>query len=461
MAASTTPPPWANRIVGHGEVAPADLVPNPLNWRQHPQHQSDALEDVLTRIGLVATVLVNTRTGHLVDGHLRAELALRRGEPKIPVTYIDVDPEEERILLASLDPLAAMANADRERLAELLTSIQDGDDALIALLESIARQEGIDLPTSGGLVDEDEVPEPPAQAVTRPGDLWALGAHRLLCGDSTDPDHVTLLMGDERAVALLTDPPYLVDYDGKNHLTVKADGRTRPSPPPPETQWDHYIDHAHGVQFYTDFLCTALAHALSDRPALYQWFGMMRAPLVFEAWVANDVLPHQVVLWRKPKGVLGRTWFMYDYEPCMVGWPKGRQPTKDRRPPASATACWEIAQREGVESDLGSVHPTIKPVETVRRPIEWHTKPGELIYEPFSGSGTAIIAAETTGRRCYAMELAPEFVDVAVDTLATIQQARKRPSTATGAASPRSRPSASQETQRKEMGDEPHLGASS
>ena len=96
----------------------------------------------------------------------------------------------------------------------------------------------------------------------------------------------------------------------------------------------------------------------------------------------------------------------------MVGWIQGSQPTL--KPPADSRAVWDIDQREGIKEGAGTIHPTMKPVEVIRRPIEWHTRPGELIYEPFWGSGTAMIAAEMTGRRCYAMELSPAFVDCAV-----------------------------------------------
>jgi DNA modification methylase len=405
--------PWANRIVGHGEEAPEKLISNPANWRQHPHHQAEALEDVLEQVGLVATVMVNKRSGHLVDGHLRVELALRRGEPTIPVTYIDLDEEEERIILACLDPIGAMACADRDKLAELLAGIESQD--LAGLLDAVARANRIALDLGGdGLTDQDEVPEPPAVPVSRPGDLWQLEEHRLLCGDSTSQDDVRRLMDGKRAVLMATDPPYLVDYDGGNHpqtwgkdgSAIRAEEKTK--------HWDAYQDHEHAVGFYSDFLKLALEYALIEAPPIYQWFGMMRIAVVLEAWKVNGLLAHQVIIWHKSRPVLARCDFMWDYEPCLYGWPAGKRPEPELRPPANATAVWDVDQREGVEEDLGSVHPTIKPVELIRRPILWHAKPGEIIYEPFSGSGTAIIAAEMTGRHCYAIELSPAFVDVAI-----------------------------------------------
>ena len=117
-----------------------------------------------------------------------------------------------------------------------------------------------------------------------------------------------------------------------------------------------------------------------------------------------------MLIWKKTRSVLTYSHFMWDYEPMMYGWPQGHMPKV--KPPADAKAVWEIASK--IDDGAGSVHPTMKPVETIRRPISYHTRPGGLLYEPFSGSGTALIAAEELGRTCYAMELAPQFIDVAV-----------------------------------------------
>jgi len=410
---STTQAPWANRIVAHGEEPPENLVPNPENWRRHDAAQQRALAGVLGEVGLVQSVVVNRTTGRLVDGHLRVELAVAQGQPSVPVVYVELSEDDERLVLASLDPIAAMASADRDKLQELLASLQCEDEAVRGLLESIARQEHVELPGAAGLVDPDVVPELPEASVTKGGDLWLLGDHRLLCGDSTRPEDVRRLMADERAALMATDPPYLVDYDGGNHPQTWKDGR-KVSSEEKTRHWDAYTDHDQAVGFYREFVAVALAVALGERPAIYQWFAMMRMPIVTEAWAANGLKLHQVICWHKSRPVLGRCWFMWDYEPCAVGWVEGRQPEAARRPPANTRAVWDVDQKAGVEKGLGSVHPTIKAVELIRRPIAWHTRPGELIYEPFSGSGTAIIAAEMTHRRCSAIELAPQFVDVAV-----------------------------------------------
>jgi hypothetical protein len=172
---------WRNRIVGHADVPPADLVPNPRNWRAHPPEQGRALAGALAEVGWVAEVLVNRTSGNVVDGHLRIELARAQSEPIIPVTYVELSEGEERLVLASLDPLAAMATAEQEQLAALLAGLEPDDDALRVLLDDLAREYQLDSLRTG-LVDPDDVPPIPDEPYVQPGDLYVFGDHRLLCG---------------------------------------------------------------------------------------------------------------------------------------------------------------------------------------------------------------------------------------------------------------------------------------
>ena len=148
---------WRNRIMGAGEEAPSALAANPLNWRLHPKRQQDALAGSLDSVGWVQQVLVNRRTGYVVDGHARVELALARHEPRVPVLYVDLSPEEERLVLATLDPIGALASADTERLSGLLAQVSAADAGLQALLDGLA----VTAPRVG-LRDPDEVPALPS-----------------------------------------------------------------------------------------------------------------------------------------------------------------------------------------------------------------------------------------------------------------------------------------------------------
>ncbi len=210
-------PAWRSRIVGSGTEAPDQLLANPANFRVHPKAQQEALAGVLDQVGWVQNVLVNQRTGHVVDGHLRVALAISRGEPSVPVLYVDLSPDEERLVLASLDPLAAMATADEAKLRELLAEVSVDSEALAAMLAALAPAEPKD-----GLTDPDDVPEPPDEATTQPGDLWLLGDHRLLCGDAGSEADLDRLLHGVTVDLFLTDPPYNVKVEPRSNNAIAA-----------------------------------------------------------------------------------------------------------------------------------------------------------------------------------------------------------------------------------------------
>jgi DNA modification methylase len=248
---------------------------------------------------------------------------------------------------------------------------------------------------------EDDAPPLPDNPVSKPGDLWLLGPHKLLCGDATNAEDVARLMNREKARLFACDPPYLINYKGGNHPQSWAN-----SPDTKDKHWDDYQDPAKAVEFYVDYLRIGLAHCI-ERVPVYQWHGDLRRVIVAEAWERAGLLLHQIIVWVKARPVLTRSHFMWQHEVCAYGWRTGKVPSK---PPANSHSVWTIDQIG--ESD--GIHPTQKPVELARRPILYQTQPGDICYEPFSGSGTTIAAAELTGRRCYAMEISPAFVDVAV-----------------------------------------------
>ncbi len=142
---------WRNRIVGHGEEAPDQLLANALNWRIHPKAQQEALTGVLNEVGWVQDIIVNKRTGNVVDGHLRASLAISKGEATVPVVYVDLDEHEERLILATIDPLSAMAVTDTEQLAALLADVTVTDQALTEMLAGLAHDAGITSPDFGAV----------------------------------------------------------------------------------------------------------------------------------------------------------------------------------------------------------------------------------------------------------------------------------------------------------------------
>ena len=188
---------WRSRIVGEATVDPRTLTEHPDNWRLHPGLQQRALAGVLDEVGWVQRVLVNRRSGRLIDGHLRVALARERGEASIPVQYVDLSEAEEAAVLATLDPITGLARADASALEQTLKRVRTESGAVQQLLERVAEGAGLTLEREGA-TDPDDVPfaAPPR---SRPGDCWQLGAHRLLCGDATDSAAVATLMGSERA----------------------------------------------------------------------------------------------------------------------------------------------------------------------------------------------------------------------------------------------------------------------
>lgn len=183
-----------DRIRELRRVRASDLRPNPKNWRTHPEAQANALRGLLSEVGMADAVLARELEDGslmLIDGHLRAETL---GEEMVPVLVLDVDEAEGDKVLATLDPLAAMAEADAAKLDAILREIDTGSPDVQQLLADLADEAGLYQDEAKEVV-EDEVPEPPADPITKPGDLWLLGEHRLLCGDSTDAAQVEKLMG--------------------------------------------------------------------------------------------------------------------------------------------------------------------------------------------------------------------------------------------------------------------------
>ena len=196
-----------DRIRELRRVPASDLRPNPKNWRTHPEAQANALRGLLSEVGMADAVLARELEDGslmLIDGHLRAETI---GEEEVPVLVLDVNEAEADKILATLDPLAAMAEADAAKLDAILREVDTGSPDVQQLLADLAEEAGLYQDDAKEIV-EDEIPEPPVEPITKPGDLWILGDHRVLCGDSTKAEDVERLMAGAKADLVFTDPPY-------------------------------------------------------------------------------------------------------------------------------------------------------------------------------------------------------------------------------------------------------------
>jgi DNA modification methylase len=396
-------------------VSLASIHEDPANARLHGERNLDAIVASLQRFGQAEPLVVNSRSGRLVAGHGRLAAMRKLGWTEADVVEVDLAEIDATALGIALNRTAELAEWDDQALGRLLEQLRaedslDGVGFDLGEIDEILAQ--LQAETGIGEVDDDGPGDPPEDPVSQVGDLWVLGGHRLLCGDSTRPEDLGRLMAGQKATLLATDPPYLVDYDGTNHPAehhAKAGRRAAPGKELGNKHWDAYVDPESSVEFYTRFLEASLARCV-ERVPVYQWHATRRQALVEEAWKRNGLLVHQTIIWSKSRAVLTRSHFLWQHEPCFYGWVEGMMPEKARRPATTATTIWQIDQAE----EPKGLHPTIKPLEVFERPIGWHTRPGEVCLEPFSGSGTQIIAAEKLGRRCHAMELSPAFVDVGV-----------------------------------------------
>jgi DNA modification methylase len=388
-----------DRIKEFRRVPASELVPNPKNWRTHPKKQQDALRGILSEIGYAGALLAReTDQGlMLIDGHLRAETT---PDQEVPCLILDVDEAEANKLLATIDPVGAMAEYDASKLDELLREVDTGSEALQRMLADLATDAGLYQDGDSKEVVEDEVPEPPADPITKPGDLWILGEHRLLCGDSTKAEDVERLMAGAKAEMMVTDPPYGVEYDADwRNQAKRPDGTAYGASALGKVSNDDRADWRE---------CWALFHG----DVAYVWHADCRSPEVAESLTVCDFVIRNLIVWAKNSMVIGRGDYHHQHEPCWYVVRKGcpGRRTDDR----TQTTLWQIAKPQ--KSETG--HSTQKPVECMARPMRNHE--AELIYDPFLGSGTTLIAAEQLDRKCYGMEISPAYCDVIVKRWETL-----------------------------------------
>ena len=367
----------------------------PENARTHNDKQVAQIAESIKEFGFCAPCLVDEK-GVLIAGHGRVMAAQSLGLKTVPTISIEhLTPEQVKAYRLADNQLALNAGWDFELLGLELGELNEGGFNLDLLGFDPKELETL-LARSEGLTDPDEVPEEPETSVTKEGDLWLLGNHRLLCGDSTDENAVRSVLGNVKPHLMVTDPPYGVEYDAN---------------------WRNEADRASGKKIGA----TALAPVHNDERAdwseawalfpgdvAYVWHGGIAAGTVSESLQANNFSIRAQIIWSKNNMAIGRGDYHWQHEPC---WYAVRKNKKGHYCGGrKQTTVWEIDKP--MKSETG--HSTQKPVECMKRPIENNSSQGQAVYEPFSGSGTTIIAAEMTGRCCHAIELSPSYVDIAV-----------------------------------------------
>jgi len=374
------------------------LLPYIRNPRTHSEAQVAQIAASIAEFGFTAPILAGS-DGVIVAGHGRLAAARKLGLASVPVVVLDhLTPTQRRALVIADNRIAENAGWDEELLRVELESLrEDGfdldllgfDDA--ALTDLLADEE----PQIEGRTEDDAAPDVPEEPVSRPGDVWRLGPHRLVCGDATTAEAYARLFPDgERADMVFTDPPYNVNY--ANSAKDKLRGKHRP-----------ILNDALGEGFY-DFLFDALALIMAHtRGAIYVAMSSSELDTLQAAFRAAGGHWSTFIIWAKNTFTLGRADYQRQYEPILYGWPEGatRHWCGDR----DQGDVWQI--KKPAKNDL---HPTMKPVDLVERAIRNSSRPGDVVLDPFGGSGTTLIAAEKAGRVARLIELDPKYADVIV-----------------------------------------------
>lgn len=373
------------------------LLPYARNARTHSEAQVAQIAASIAEFGFVTPCLVGA-DGVLVAGHGRLAAAHKLELAYVPVVVLDhLSPTQRRALIIADNRIAENAGWDEEMLRIELAALQDDDFDLSltgfdadALADLMAGEE----PENEGQGDEDAIPEVSETPVSRPGDVWLLGKHRLLCGNATKQEDYKLLLGTELADMTFCDPPYCVNY--ANSAKDKLRGKHRP-----------ILNDNLGSEF-GPFLEAACIQILSvTKGAVYIAMSSSELDTLQAAFRTAGGKWSTFIIWAKNTFTLGRSDYQRQYEPILYGWREG------------ADHFWCGARDQGdvwhinkpIKNDL---HPTMKPVELVERAILNSSKTRDIVLDPFGGSGSTLIAAEKSGRQARLMELDPKYVDVIV-----------------------------------------------
>lgn len=373
------------------------LIPYAKNARTHSDEQVAQIAGSIKEFGFNNPVLVD-KDNSIIAGHGRVMAARKLGMDKVPVVILDHLTESQRKAYILADNRIALNSGwDSSMLSVELQDLKDDIDLsllgfdldeLDALLNPVEETEG--------LTDEDAVPEVPVEPKTKLGDIYILGNHRLMCGDSTSITDVEKLMDGQKADMVFTDPPYGVSYTG-GHNQKKRKGIIADT-----LQGNDLTD-----LFADALLCATMV--TNDHSAFYIWYANGKAVETFASFSKLPLKVRAVICWYKVKSGLGAFMSQYipNYEPCIYAYKDGSSPqwfgASDEK------TVWELKKESKNE-----FHPTQKPIELPQRAIKNSSKSGDLILDLFGGSGSTLIAAEQTGRKAYLMELDPKYCDVIV-----------------------------------------------
>jgi len=392
------------------------LIPYARNARTHTDEQVAQVAASIREWGWTNPVLVG-EDGGIIAGHCRVLAGKKLGIAEVPVMLaVGWSEAQKRAYVLADNQLTLNGGWNPDLLRLELGELKDLDFDLGLIGFGDAELAGL-LQSNPGLTDPDEAPPLPAVPVARRGDVWRLGRHRLVCGDSTSADDVALALGGVVPHLMVTDPPYGVDYDPEwRNKALRTDGTPFGGRAVGKVQNDNRADWRE-------------AWALFPGHVAYVWHGGLHAAPVAQSLEASRFKIRAQIVWVKTRPVIGRGNYHWQHEPLLYAV----EPEADdgwRFVPEHEVAAYTVKDGdradyvggrkqstvwfiEHIKSETG--HSTQKPVECMRRPIENNSSAGQAVYDPFVGSGTTIIAAEMTGRACHALELSPAYCDVVVE----------------------------------------------
>ena len=410
-------------IDGLTQRAIADLIPYAQNARTHSDEQVRQIADSITEYGWTNPILVDEE-GNIIAGHGRVLAAQLLEATDVPcITLTGLTEIQKRAYVIADNKLALNAGWDERLLQIELTALKDAGFNLDLSGFSSLELKGLigpDAPVRQGKTDDDEVPAPPPEPIARPGDIWILGRHKLMVGDATNQGDVQRLMGEEHADLVWTDPPYNVAYEGQAGKILNDDM---------------------GAGLFKTFLTRAFTNcynALKPGGCIYVSHADTERVNFTQAFLDAGLKMAQVLIWVKQSGTLSRQDYNWQHEPILYGWREGaghffagnftQTTVIDQELDISKLKIGQVREmlKELLQHQHSTViredrpakselHPTMKPVSLVQRMVESSSREGEIVLDPFGGSGTTLITAEKSNRICRTMELDPKFADVIIN----------------------------------------------
>lgn len=369
----------------------ADLLPadyNPRKDLKPGDAEYEKLKRSIEQFGYVEPVIWNKTSGRVVGGHQRLKVLIDMGMTEVDCVVVELTEEKEKALNIALNKISG--EWDKDKLALLIADLQGADfDVSLTGFEPAELDDLLNIDADAKDDDFDVGAELEKPTFSKAGDIWTLGRHRLICGDSTKAETFDMLLGSTKANLVITDPPYNVNYEG-------SAGKIKN---------DNMADDA----FYNFLLAayTQMHSAMADDASIYVFHADTEGLNFRRAFADAGFYLSGCCIWKKQSLVLGRSPYQWQHEPCLYGWKKnGKHQWYTGR---KETTIWEFDKPK-----KNGDHPTMKPIPLLAYPIKNSTMTNAVVLDPFGGSGSTLIACEQTDRICYTVELDEKFCDVIV-----------------------------------------------